>query len=89
MKQSSPASADNDWIETYLPTLDSADTERPAFRAVLSPTGQKAERTARIARELTEAETEARQATTARLRAARIGKAADVHADPAHNCAKP
>ncbi len=78
MKKPPPASADSDWLEAYLPKLDPPDTERPAFRAVLSPAERNAERTSRVARELTKAETEARQATTAQLRAARLGKEADV-----------
>ena len=88
MKNPPSASADSDWLKLYLSKLDPPATERPAFRAVLSPAEEKAERTARVARELIEAETEERQATTARLRAARLGKDANSRVDPTQGSAR-
>ena len=81
MKKPSLGSANDDWLERYFPKSQAAGTGPSEFRPVLSPTEEKAEETARVARELIDAETEARRATAARLRAARLGNQADIPAD--------
>ncbi|HVG49669.1 MAG TPA: hypothetical protein VM899_16210 [Rubellimicrobium sp.] len=83
MKKLRPGSGNDDWLERYFPKLQAGGADPSKFRPVLSPTEEKAEKTARAARELIEAENEARRAAAARLRAARLGKQADGHMDAA------
>ncbi|WP_037280544.1 hypothetical protein [Rubellimicrobium mesophilum] len=50
----------------------------PPHRRVLTPAERRAEESTRVAREITEARTEQRQAEVARLKAARLKREAEV-----------
>ena len=67
------------WPEAPRPSTEGLGA-MPGFRPARTPAETRAEETTRVAREMTDAETERRQARTAELRRARLAKeaAADV-----------
>lgn len=79
MKKPAPDMSNHAWLEKFMAGT-SADTKAPAFRPVQSPSEQKAAETTRVFREMTEAATDQRQATAAKLRAARLAREADARA---------
>ncbi len=79
MKKPAPDDASNAWLEKFMRGA-SSETKTPAFLPTPSPSEQKAAETTRVSRGMTEAATEERQAATATLRAARLGKEADARA---------
>ena len=68
------------WLERFLSDLPPSGAGVPVFQAKPTPSERKAEEARRASREITEAETEKRRATTARLKAARLRKAAEAQA---------
>ena len=64
------------WFNQFVAGT-SQDTHVPAFRATPSPSERKADESTRVAREATAAAAEKRQATTAKLKAARLAKEAE------------
>ena len=69
--------SDAGWLERFMSGTKPVETAAPAFRPKLSPSEHKSDERTRAVREMTDAATEKRQATTARLKAARLGKEAD------------
>ncbi len=72
-KDSTPKAS---WFDQFV-SGTSQDTQTPAFRAPTSPSERKADQSTRVAREATAAAAEQRQATTTRLKAARLAKEAE------------
>lgn len=79
MKKPAPDISNEAWLEKFM-SGTSAETKPPAFRPMQSPAERKAAETTRAFREMTEAATEQRQATAAKLKAARLEKEADARA---------
>ena len=77
MTKRQPDGTDAGWLERFMSGTKPVETAAPAFRPKLSPSEHKADERTRAVRELTDAATEKRQATTARLKAARLGKVAE------------
>ena len=79
-----PSDASNaGWLERFMSGTKSVETAAPTFRSQSSPSQQKADERTRLVREMTDAATEKRLATTARLKAARLGKEAEDRAQAA------
>jgi hypothetical protein len=66
-----------------MSSTERVDTAVPAFHPKLSPSERKADERTRVVREMTDAATEQRSTTTARLKAARLGKEAEDRAQAA------
>lgn len=83
MTKQPPDGSDASWLGRFMSGTKLVETATPAFRPKLSPSEHKADERTRAVRELTDAATEKRQATTARLKAARLGKEAEDRAQAA------
>ena len=83
-KDTTPADS---WFDKFV-SGTSQDQARPAFQAPKSPSEKKAEESTRFAREVTDAAAEKRQATVAKLKAARLAKEAEDRAQAALTPAK-
>jgi len=71
-KNSPRETADEAWLEQFLGPPHAAETVGPAFHPTPSRSEQKIDQATQVARELTDAATEKREAITARLKAARL-----------------
>ena len=93
MTKKRPDASDAGWLEKFMSGTKPVETAAPAFRPQPSPSEQKADERTRLVREMTDAATEKRSTTTARLKAARLGKEAEDRAqavlDPPKKKAKP
>ena len=76
MTKQRPDASDAGWLERFMSGTKPVSTAAPAFRPQSSPTQAKADERTRVVREMTDAATEKRLATTARLKAARLEKEA-------------
>ena len=83
MTKKAPDPTNSDWLERFMAGTTPATTGVPAFRPQPSPSERKAEERTRAVREMTDSETEKRLTTTARLKAARLGKEAEDRAQAA------
>ena len=83
MTKKAPDASDPDWLEKFMAGTKPAETAVPAFRPQSSPSERKADERTRVVREMTDAASEKRSATTARLKAARLGKEAEDRAQAA------
>ena len=88
MKKQIPSNPNDAWLEQFM-LGTSADTKTPAFRSFQSEPERKAAETTRVFREVTEAATDQRQATAAKLKAARLARDAEAGALAAQEEAKP
>ena len=83
MTKRRPDASDAGWLERFMSGTEPVKTAAPGFRPQSSPSQQKADERTRVVREMTDAATEKRLATTARLKAARLGKEAEDRAQAA------
>ena len=83
MTKRRPDASDAGWLERFMSGTKPVATAAPAFRPQSSPSQQKADERTRVVPEMTDAATEKRLATTARLKAARLGKEAEDRAQAA------
>lgn len=83
MKKQRPDGSDAGWLERFMSGTKPVQTAALAFRPKLSPSEHKSDERTRAIRSITDAATEKRQATTARLKAARLGKEAEDRAQAA------
>lgn len=83
MTKKAPDPSDTAWLEQFMAGTKPVKTAALAFRPQLSPSERKADERTRLVREMTDAATEKRLATTARLKAARLGKEAEDRAQAA------
>lgn len=83
MTKQRPDASDVGWLERFMSGTKPVETAAPAFRPQSSPSERKADERTRTVREMTDAATEKRQATTARLKAARLEKEAEDRAEAA------
>ncbi len=83
MTKKGPDPSNSDWLERFMAGTTPVKTGVPAFRPQPSPSERKADERTRAVREMTDSETEKRLATTARLKAARLGKEAEDRAQAA------
>ena len=83
MTKSRPDASDAGWLERFMSGTKPVETAAPAFRPQLSPSERKADERTRVARQMTDADTEKRSALTARLKAARLEKEAEDRAQAA------
>ena len=88
MKKPTLVSSNDAWLEKFI-SGTTAQTNAPAFRPIQSPSEQKAAETTRAFREMTQTATAQRQAATAKLKAARLGKEAEARNLAAQEKAKP
>ena len=88
MKKPTLGSSNDAWLEKFI-SGTTAQTNAPAFRPIQSPSEQKAAETTRAFREMTQTATDQRQAATAKLKAARLGKEAEARDLAAQKKAKP
>ena len=88
MKKPTLGNSNDAWLEKFM-LGTTAQTSAPAFRSIQSPSEQKAAETTRAFREMTQTATDQRQAATAKLKAARLGKEAEARNLAAHERAKP
>jgi hypothetical protein len=77
MTRKTTGPSDPSWLERFMAGTSPVQTGVPAFRPQMSPSERKADDTARHVRELTDAATQERVATSARLRALRLEKEAE------------
>ena len=75
--------SDAGWLERFMSGTQPVETAAPAFRPQPSLSERKADERTRAVREITDAATEKRSTTTARLKAARLGKEAEDRAQAA------
>jgi hypothetical protein len=83
MTKKGPDPSNSDWLERFMAGTTPVKTGVPAFRPQPSPSERKADERTRAVREMTDSETEKRLTTTARLKAARLGKEAEDRAQAA------
>lgn len=83
MTKKVPDASNPDWLEKFMAGTKPAEIAVPAFRPQSSPSERKADERTRVVREMTDAASEKRSATTARLKAARLGKEAEDQAQAA------
>ena len=83
MTKKAPDPSNSDWLERFMAGTTPAKAGVPAFRPQPSPSERKADERTRLVREMTDSETEKRLTTTARLKAARLGKEAEDRAQAA------
>lgn len=83
MTKKAPDPADTAWLERFMAGTTPVEAGTQAFRPQLSPSERKADERTRLVREMTDVATEKRLATTARLKAARLGKEAEDRAQAA------
>ena len=83
MTKPRPDGSDASWLERFMSGTKPVETAAPTFRSQTSLSQQKADERTRLVREMTDAATEKRLATTARLKAARLGKEAEDRAQAA------
>lgn len=83
MTKKAPDPPNADWLERFMAGTTPVKTGVPAFRPQPSPSERKADERTRAVREMTDSETEKRLTTTARLKAARLGKEAEDRAQAA------
>ena len=89
MTKKAPDPSNSDWLERFMAGTTLVITGVPAFRPQPSPSERKADERTRAVREMTVSATEKRLTTTARLKAARLGKEAEDRAQAAlENAAK-
>ena len=69
--------SDPGWLDSFMAGTKPLDTAAPVFRPQSSLSERKADERTRAVRDMTDAATEKRQATTARLKAARLEKEAE------------
>ena len=74
------------WLERFMSGTMPVAVGVPAFRPQLSPAERKAEDRTRLVREMTDAATETRVTTSARLKAMRLAKETE---DRAQSASKP
>ena len=77
MTKTMPDPSDPTWLERFMSGTGPVQTGVPAFRPQLSPSERKADETTRHVRELTDAATQKRLTTSARLKALRLEKEAE------------
>ncbi|EYD76333.1 hypothetical protein Rumeso_02091 [Rubellimicrobium mesophilum DSM 19309] len=83
MPKQPPDASNAGWLERFMSGTKPVETAAPTFRPQTSPSQQKADERTRLVREMTDAATEKRLATTARLKAERLGKEAEDRAQAA------
>ena len=83
MTKKAPDPSNSDWLERFMAGTTPVTTGVPAFRPQPSPSERKADERTRLVREMTDGATEKRLTTTARLKAARLGKEAEDRAQAA------
>jgi hypothetical protein len=83
MTKKLPDSSEPGWLERFMAGTTPVERAVPAFRPQPSPSERKADERTRVVREMTDAATEKRSTTTARLKAARLEKEAGDRAQAA------
>jgi hypothetical protein len=83
MTKKDPDPSNSDWLERFMAGTAPVTRGVPAFRPQPSLSERKADERTRAVREMTDSETEKRLTTTARLKAARLGKEAEDRAQAA------
>jgi hypothetical protein len=83
MTKPPPDASNTAWLDRFLAGTGPVKAATPAFRPQSSPSERKADDLTRAVREITAAATKKRVTTTARLKAARLGKEADDRAQAA------
>ena len=83
MTKPRPDASDAGWLERFMSGPKTGGGAAPGVRPPSSPSERKADERTRLVREMTDAATEKRQATTARLKAARLSKEAEDRAQAA------
>ncbi len=83
MTKKVPDPSDAAWLERFMAGTAPVAADVPAYRPQLSPAERKADERTRLVREMTDAATEERRTSTARLRAARLAKEAEDRAQAA------